>query len=141
VATACASLGMTPGADRRRHTRLDAAGAQHEKSYSKGRPRSGSVTDGHLEELAALARLADALATATAEGRPLGVHARAQALAIRLDTLAVGVRFAQEAPARDDPAPPGRGIDGGLAAPWCPQWVVAHDPRDATGLRKGPPPR
>jgi hypothetical protein len=47
-----------------------------------------------LAELASLARLADALATATAEDCPPGVHAMTVALAIRLDTLAAGIRLA-----------------------------------------------
>ena len=56
----------------------------------------------HLEELAALERLAEFLATASADGAPGRCHAMAQAMAIRLATLAAGARITSEASDRAD---------------------------------------
>lgn len=59
----------------------------------------------HLAELEALARLAHTLVTATAGDESPGVHAMAQALALRLKTLATGVRLASDPLSPAPPAP------------------------------------
>jgi hypothetical protein len=51
------------------------------------------VTQEHVDELEALARLADFLMEATVWDATPGVNAMARALAIRLKTLADGVRL------------------------------------------------
>jgi hypothetical protein len=51
------------------------------------------MTRDHLDELEALARLAEVLMTATVVDTPDRCHAMAQALAVRLKTLVDGVRL------------------------------------------------